>query len=100
MSEEAPVRGRLDADGRLVEADPRLAALQRGAGGEDGGPLAVPQIAGLARLARRLGITISRAATAADGEVDLDLWVRADPVESGVELAITGWTMRAGSTMR
>jgi signal transduction histidine kinase len=98
MSEEStaetPVRGRVDLDGRLVEADPRLAALQRRAGGEDGGALAIPQIAGLARLARRLGITISRAASAADGEVDLDLWVRADPVEDGVALAITGWTER------
>jgi signal transduction histidine kinase len=93
-NEEAPVRGRLDAEGRLVEADPRLAALQRGAGGEEGGALAIPQIAGLARLARRLGITISRAASAADGEVDLDLWVRAEPVEGGVALAITGWAER------
>jgi signal transduction histidine kinase len=92
--EEAPVRGRLDAHGRLVEADPRLAALQRGAGGEEGGPLVIPQIAGLARLARRLGITISRAATAADGDVDLDLWVRADPDPDGVALSITGWTER------
>ena len=94
MIDETPVRGRLDGEGRLVEADPRLAALQRDAGGEEGGPLAIPQIASLGRLARRLGITISRAASAADGEVDLDLWVRADPAEGGVALAITGWTQR------
>jgi signal transduction histidine kinase len=94
MTEEAPVRGRLDGEGRLVEADPRLAALQRGAGGEEGGPLALPQIATLGRLARRLGITISRAASAADGEVDLDLWVRAEPIDNGVALAITGWVER------
>jgi signal transduction histidine kinase len=94
MSAETPVRGRLDAEGRLAEADPRLAALQRGAGGEEGGPLAIPQIAALARLARRLGITISRAASVADGEADLDLWVRAEPVEGGVELAVTGWAER------
>lgn len=91
---EDPVRGRVDSDGCLVEADPRLAALQRGAGGAIGGPLVIPQIAGLARLARRLGITISRGASAADGEVDLDLWVRAEPSEGGVSLAITGWTER------
>ncbi len=94
MTDETPVRGRLDGEGRLVEADPRLAALQRGAGGEEGGPLAIPQIASLARLARRLGITISRAASAADGEVDLDLWVRAEPIGDGVALGITGWTER------
>jgi signal transduction histidine kinase len=91
----APVHGRLDADFRLVEAEARLAALQRSAGGEVGGPLAVPQIAALARLARRLGITISRPALAAEGEADLDLWVRAQPSGDGVDLAVSGWTERA-----
>ena len=89
-----PVRGRIDSEGRLVEADPRLLALQRDAGGDEGGPLAVPQIASLARLARRLGIAISRAAMAAEGENDLELWVRAHPSEGGVDLAITGWSAR------
>lgn len=89
-----PVAGRVDAEGRLTQADPRLAALHEQAGGEQGGTLAVPQIAALARLARRLGITISRAAIAADGERDLDLWVRAEPVGDGVALAITGWAGR------
>jgi signal transduction histidine kinase len=90
----ATVNGRVDAEGRLVDADPRLAALQRSAGGELGGPLAVPQIAALARLARRLGIAISRPAVAAEGEADLDLWVRAQPSGDDVTLAITGWTDR------
>jgi signal transduction histidine kinase len=54
----------------------------------------VPQIAALARLARRLGITISRSAVAAEGDADLDLWVRAQPVADGVELAVTGWSER------
>jgi signal transduction histidine kinase len=94
MSAGEAVRGRLDAEGRLVEAEPRLMALHRAAGGEEGGPLAVPQIAALARLARRLGIVISRGAVAAEGEADLDLWVRAEPREQGVELAVTGWTAR------
>ncbi|TFI56751.1 HAMP domain-containing histidine kinase [Sphingomonas parva] len=89
------VHGRLDPDGRLISADARLLALQQAAGGDSGGPLAVPQIASLARLARRLGLTISRAAVAADGDADLDLWVRAVPAESGaVDLAISGWTIR------
>ncbi|HEY0113835.1 MAG TPA: HAMP domain-containing sensor histidine kinase [Allosphingosinicella sp.] len=95
MSAEAPVRGRLDEHGRLIEADPRLSALHRSAGGEEGGPLAIPQIAALARLARRLGITISRAAIAAEGEGDLDLWVKAEPAEGGVALALSGWSRRA-----
>ena len=91
-----PVRGRLDSEGRLIAAEPRLLALQRAAGGEEGGALAVPQIAALARLARRLGITISRAAVAAEGEADLDLWVRAEPAEGGaVDLAVSGWAARS-----
>lgn len=95
MSSQAEiVSGRLDAEGRLIEADPPLAALQAQAGGSDGGVLAVPQIAALARLAQRLGITISRAAVAASGEEDLDLWVRAEPEGREVTLAITGWTLR------
>ncbi|MFL6845825.1 MAG: ATP-binding protein [Allosphingosinicella sp.] len=69
-------------------------ALHRAAGGEEGGPLAVPQIAALGRLARRLGIVISRGAIAAEGDGDLDLWVRAEPREEGVELAVTGWSAR------
>jgi signal transduction histidine kinase len=88
------VRGRIDQDGRLIAADPKLAGLHRRAGGEEGGPLAVPQVAALARLARRLGIVVSRPVTAADGERDLDLWVRAEPQGSEVELAISGWTER------
>jgi signal transduction histidine kinase len=89
------VSGRLDAEGRLIHADPLLAALQAQAGGRTGGMLAVPQIAALARLARRLGITVSRAAVAANGEEDLDLWVRAAPEGPEVALAITGWARRA-----
>jgi signal transduction histidine kinase len=92
MSESAEaVAGRVDAEGRLIEADPPLAALHQQAGGSEGGVLAVPQIAALARLAQRLGITISRAAVAADGDRDLDLWVRAAPEGREVALAITGW---------
>jgi len=90
-----PVTGRVDADGRLIAADPPLAALNARAGGAEGGPLSVPQIAALARLARRLGITVSRAAIAADGDQDIDLWVRAQPEGEDVALSITGWSRHA-----
>jgi signal transduction histidine kinase len=93
-SQEAPVCGRVDKDGRLVAADPALAGLHARAGGEEGHALAIPQIAALARLARRLGIVISRSVIAADEDADLDLWVRAQPAGDDVELAITGWTRR------
>lgn len=94
MTREAIVRGRLDREGRLVEADPRLLLLHRAAGGEEGGPLAIPQVATLARLAGRLGIVVSRPAVAAEGHGDLDLWVRAEPGDAGIRLEITGWTAR------
>lgn len=90
----APVHGRLDGDMRLVEADGALAALHARAGGVAGGVLAIPQIANVARLARRLGIVVSRGVLAADGEADLELWVRAEPRGEGIELAIAGWAER------
>ena len=99
MAEPRPVLGRVDADLRLVSADQQLLDLHRRAGGREGGVLAVPQIAALARLAKRLGISISRAAVAADGDRDIDLWVRAEPMGTEVALAITGWTPRAPVTV-
>lgn len=95
-----PVRGLIDASGRLVEADQRLHDLNARAGGTIGQPLAVPQIATLVRLAQRLGILVSRGAVAADGDDDIELWVRAQPEQgagglTAVRLAITGWRMRA-----
>ncbi|WP_431470658.1 sensor histidine kinase [Sphingosinithalassobacter sp. LHW66-3] len=87
--------GRVDAKGRLLDAESRLAELNARAGGAPGKPLAVPQIATLARLAQRLGIAISRHVIAADGEDDLELWVRAEPEEGGVRLEVSGWRPRA-----
>ena len=98
LETERPITGRVDAEGRLIAADPPLAELNARAGGGEGGLLSVPQIAALARLARRLGITISRAAIAADGDRDIDLWVRADPAGDEVELSITGWSERPAQT--
>jgi signal transduction histidine kinase len=96
--DQSAVRGRVDPEGRLVDAEPKLAALNKRAGGEEGGPLAIPPIASLARLSGRLGIVISRAVVAADNECDLDLWVRAEPSNDGVALTITGWTERPPRT--
>jgi hypothetical protein len=75
----APVRGRIDELGRLVAADPALRLLQQRCGGLDQGPVAIPQLATIARLARRLGIVVSRGLVVADGDDDLELWVRSEP---------------------
>lgn len=88
-----PVSGFVDPDGRLAAADPQLLALQERAGGGLGEPVAVPQIASLARLAQRLGILISRGVIASDGAQTLDLWVRAQPEKGGVRLTVGGWTV-------
>jgi signal transduction histidine kinase len=89
-----PIGGTVDSDGRLTAADPRLLQLQREAGSELGQPLAVPQLAFIVRLARKLGVTISRPALAASAEADLDLWVRAEPDGGGVRLTVESWVER------
>jgi signal transduction histidine kinase len=98
VSDHTAVRGRLDGEGRLIEADAKLAALHARAGGEEGGLLAVPPVAALARLAARLNIVVERAALVADGDHDLDLWVRAEPGVDAVALTLTGWAERPART--
>ena len=90
-----PVHGFVGRDGRLVDAGPRLDDLNTRAGGALGEPFAVPQVAVLARLAQRLGITVARHVLVADGPDEVELWVRADPVEDGVRLELGGWKLRA-----
>lgn len=94
----APIHGRLDRDFHLVEADAALEGLHLRAGGAAGGVIAVPQIATIARLARRLGIVVSRGVIAADEDADLELWVRAEPAGEGVAIAIAGWAERPAAS--
>jgi signal transduction histidine kinase len=94
-SEPRPVLGRIDKAGRLVSADPELEALQREAGSDLGKAFALPQIAAVAELARKLGIPVARPAIAASLENDIELWVRATPEGDEVALALEGWTSRA-----
>ncbi|MEH3101140.1 sensor histidine kinase [Sphingomonas adhaesiva] len=89
MSDVVILTAALDGDDRLREADATFAAINDRAGGRVGAAVAVPQFAALARLARRLGIPIERAVTIADGDVDLDCWVKAAPREHGVALAVS-----------
>lgn len=89
------VRGLVGPDGALVEADSWLAELNARAGGRIGAALAVPQVADVARLARKLETPISRGVIAADGDHDIDLWVRAEPGSDGVRLTLSGWRIRA-----
>jgi len=86
-----PAIGRLSADGLLLDAELRLAELNRRAGGGPGQPIAVPQIAALVRLVQRLGIALTRPIVAADGDDDIALTVRAEPDELGIRLEVGGW---------
>jgi signal transduction histidine kinase len=89
-----PVTGRVDRDGRLTAADPALLRLQEEAGSKLGAPLALPQLAAVARSAMKLGVPLSRSVIAASSDQDLDLWVRAEPDEEGAALTIEGWKAR------
>jgi signal transduction histidine kinase len=93
-SDLGPVTGRVDRDGRLVEADAPLLRLQQEAGSKLGAPLALPQLAAVARSAIKLGVPLSRGVIAASNEQDLDLWVRAEPDADGARLTIEGWKAR------
>jgi signal transduction histidine kinase len=87
--------GRLDRGGRLISADPELEALQREAGSRLGEPLALPQIAAVAQLARELRTPVARPALAASTDHDIELWVQARPDGEEVALSLEGWTVRA-----
>jgi signal transduction histidine kinase len=93
-SDLGPVTGRVDRDGRLTVADPPLLRLQQEAGSKLGAPLALPQLAAVARSAMKLGVPLARAVIAASSDQDLDLWVRAEPDAEGVTLTIDGWKSR------
>ena len=93
-SDIGPVTARVDRKGRLTMADPPLLRLQQEAGSKLGEPLALPQLAAVARSAMKLGVPLARAIIAAASDQDLDLWVRAEPDADGATLTIEGWKSR------
>ena len=99
-SEPRPVLGRVDKSGRLISADPELETLQREAGSALGHALALPQIAAIAELARKLGIPVARPAVAASLEHDIEIWVNATPEGDEVALSLEGWTERPPAAPR
>jgi signal transduction histidine kinase len=99
-SEPRPVVGRVDKAGRLISADPELEALQREAGSDIGHYLALPQIAAIAELARKLGTPVARPAIAASLDHDIELWVNATPEGDEVALSLEGWTERPPAAPR
>ncbi|MEJ7925338.1 HAMP domain-containing sensor histidine kinase [Sphingobium sp. AN641] len=92
------LRASVAIDGTLVAADPPILQLQEEAGGALGQVLAVPALAAIARLAGRLEITVSRPVIAAGRDHDVEMWVRAKPEASGVQLSIIDWQERPALT--
>jgi len=90
-----PVVGQVDVDGLLLSADPRLMRLHLRCGGKEGGPLAVPELAELCRLSRRLGMNLSRPVQASDDDCRIEMWVEtrlASPEkEQPLSLSIIDW---------
>src|SRR6478609_3312900 len=86
-SEPRPVLGRLDRAGRLISADPELEALQREAGSGLGQLLALPQIAAVAQLARKLRTAVTRPAIAGSIDHDIEIWVKATPEKDEIALS-------------
>lgn len=82
---------RMDGAGHILSADEPILRLQRAAGGDPAGPLAVPPMASVARLARRLGVLIARPLLIGGADRDVRAWIRAVPTADGVELRISEW---------
>ena len=99
-NEPGKVLGRLDQAGRLIAAHPELAALQAEAGSAIGHTLALPQLAAVAELARKLGTSVTRPAVAASAEEDIELWVTAAPEGDEIALTLEGWTRRPAAGPR
>lgn len=84
----------LDGAGNLREAESAIARLQEEAGGAADGPLAVPGLAAIARLALRLKMPISRPVEVAREDCDISMWVRALPEGEGLRISVTDWVER------
>lgn len=77
-----------------------LLDLQVEAGSDLGAKLALPQLAAVARLVRKLGIAVSRPAVVAGKDHDVEMWVRAEPEGEDVLITIEKWRDRAPAPSR
>ncbi len=92
-----PICGTVDPQGRLLDADPPLAALHVQSGGRPGGAIVIPQLLTLVKLVARLQAPVSRPVTTADNGTDIELFVQAQPAGDNVAVEIVDWTTRAAS---
>lgn len=99
MTVAGVIRARCDGKDRLVEADEPLAGMQRRAGGELPGTIAIPALLALVRKARVARMPLSRTITAMDDGQTVSAWVTVTvdgegPV-GGTSIELSGWR-RAG----
>lgn len=91
-----PVKGCVDGGLRLIAADSALERLQNEAGARLGGRLAIAPLADVVRLARKLGMPVTREAHIADADHRYDILVTAAPEDEVVRLTISDWKVAEG----
>src|SRR6185312_13882318 len=96
--------GGLSGRARLAWNPQWLACLRNrarcSAASELGQLLALPQIAAVAELARKLRTPVGRPAVAASADQDIQLWVNARPEGDEIALSLEGWTVRPAAAPR
>ncbi len=85
------IMAHVDADGKLLFADPALRRLHIQAGGSDGADLAIPALARIAQLTHKLGLPLSRMVRVADDGFDITLWVDSKLEDDIAILSILSW---------
>jgi anti-sigma regulatory factor (Ser/Thr protein kinase) len=86
-----PIRAEIGPEGHLLLADEPVRRLHLLAGGVDGGRIAVPALADLVSLTRRIKMRLARAVRVADDNQDIELWVETALKGDIVLLSILGW---------
>lgn len=85
------ISAHVDADGKLIFADPALRRLHIQAGGSDGAQLAIPALARIAQLTHKLGLPLSRMVQVADDGFDISIWVDSKLEDGLAILSILSW---------
>ena len=91
MMAQTVIRAEVDRNARLMRSDSQLLGLQARAGGQSDGPLVIPQLVRLAKLAMRMETPISRPVLAGDDDCDVSMWVRVVPHLQGATLEMVDW---------
>ena len=87
-------RARVDADGRLIEAQEPLIRLQRRCGGALPGTIAVPELREIVQRALDTGIKQARTIRTFDGEEEISAWIDAVPcagANPGCIIGVANW---------